>query len=115
MIFFKGPVHWKIARIVGRSQHYAFLVLASLALQLSCGTHSSLQQPNPEQAHHVDAAESTGNRDAEATAAEEDRGKLPQVSLGTVEKELLPESVLGFPEREMASPQVRYDTVVLGR
>jgi hypothetical protein len=115
MIVFKGPLPWKIARIVGRSQLYAFLVLASLALQLSCGTHSSLQPPNPEQAHHGDAAESTGNRDTEATAAEQDRGKLPEASVGTVEKELLPESVLGFPEREMASPRVRYDTVVLGR
>src|SRR5919108_1741084 len=115
MFFLKFPIRWTIAMIVRSSQLSVFLLLASLAFQLSCGTHSSLQRPPPEQVYRLGEAEVTGNRNTEVTEAEQDSAKLPESSAGTVEKELLPESVLGLPEKEMASPLVKYDTVVLGR
>jgi hypothetical protein len=88
-----------------------FLLLTLLALQQSCGTNTALQPPSPGPVHQAEKAKPTH----ESIEAEQDPGTPPQLSMEPVPRESLPESVLGFPEKDWASPGTMYDTVLLAR
>jgi hypothetical protein len=107
---------------VRRTCLYALLFVSFMALQQSCGTNSGFHTPIAEQRHEVEQRVLSDNKDMpvtqESTAAEPE-SNVAQVlnpkENPAVAKEILPESVLGVPERDLASPGTKYDTVVLAR
>lgn len=96
--------------LVRWTQLYLFLFL-TLSLQQGCRTNTTLQPPSSEQTHEAEKAESTGK----SAEAEQEPSKLPKLSMEPVQRESLPESVLGTPEKDLASPGIKYDTALLAR
>jgi hypothetical protein len=94
-----------------RTRLAALLLFALLALQLSCGTHSSLQQPEPKRSDHADQSETVPENSTETVTAEPEDER----AAAAAQQEILPESLLGPPDIDTASPRVVYDSVVLGR
>jgi hypothetical protein len=99
---------------VHRTRVYTFLILSFIALQQSCGTNSDPKGRMPQQTHEAEQPIASGNKGAptsESTAAA-DEDKTARI---LIPKEILPESVLAAPERDLAPPGTKYDTVVLVR
>lgn len=100
--------------LVLRTQLCAFMLLASLSSQQGCKT--SPVTPTQKQAPHPEKPESPIKEEVPAgsrsTQAEQESGKKAEV---VIEKPRLPESVVSAPEKELASPKLSYDTVVLAR
>jgi hypothetical protein len=96
-----------------RAQLCAFFLLVSLSFQQGCRTSPvtpTQKQAPPEQAESpIKKQVPTGS---EATKVEPEASKKPEI---VIEKPRLPESVLSAPEKELASPKLNYDTVVLAR
>jgi hypothetical protein len=101
---------------IRRIQLYTFFFLSFMAFQQSCGTNSGLQAPMPEQTRQPEKAGSIANKEIaiapESTPAEEEAREASRVS---IPREILPESVLRPPERDLVSPGIKYDTVLLVR
>src|SRR5262244_1611093 len=85
---------------------FLFLLAILIAFQQSCGTPPPPKTPEPEK------AEPPISQTKPEPAAE--LGKVPELS-GRPLREELPESILSPPERELASPQIKYDAVMLTR
>jgi hypothetical protein len=103
---------------IPKTQRCAFLLLTLLALQQGCRTSSIV--PSPERASETDKTKNSSKEAAETKTQSTDvkpepPGKNPQASIPPRQIERLPESVVGVPERELASPKISYDTVLLGR
>ena len=85
---------------------FLLLLVILIALQQSCGIHT------PPPLKSTDAArESPGD---EIKSEPQEIAKVPELP-ARPQREDLPESVLALPERDLASPQIRYDTVLLAR
>jgi hypothetical protein len=99
---------------VFRAQLCAFLLLASLSFQQGCRTSPVTQ--TQKQAADPEKAESAGKENipigSESTKVEQEGSKKTEIA---TEKPRLPESVVSAPEKELASPKLNYDTVVLAR
>ena len=88
------------------------LLAVLMALQQSCGTHTPPPPKTPEPNRETEKAEFPGGKNAPQTPApEQEMTEAPEIR----DREELPESVLSPPERDLASPHVRYDTVLLPR
>jgi hypothetical protein len=92
-------------------------LLTLIALQPSCGRRPGPETRAPEQMPGPPTAES--NAVAEITPellqGDEEAERVGELSLEAIQKKLLPESILGVPERDPASPGTKYDTVILAR
>src|SRR6516165_3525400 len=103
--------------VTPKTQRCAFLLLTLLALQQGCRTSPVV--PSPERASQIEEAEnsSKGTKETkpQSTDVKPESSKNPQTSIAAIPIERLPESVVGAPERELASPKISYDTVLLGR
>jgi hypothetical protein len=99
--------------VVPRTQLFTFLFLILIALQQSCRTTSAPQPPSPEQAPEAEKAGSPSKGDTELSETEP--SKVPKLSPEPKQREILPESVLGAPEKEFASPGLNYNTVLMVR
>jgi hypothetical protein len=97
-----------------RAQLCAFLLLASLPFQQGCRT--TPVTPTQKEAPHAEKSESVGNENgpsvSESAKVEQEGSKKTQIA---IEKPRLPESLVSVPEKELASPKLHYDTVVLAR
>jgi hypothetical protein len=97
-----------------RAQLCAFVVLVSLSFQQGCRT--SPVTPTQKQSTDLEKAESAGKENIPSgsapTKVEQQGSKKTEIA---IEKPRLPESVLSVPEKELASPKLNYDTVVLAR
>ena len=104
--------------LVHRAALYTFAFLTLIILQQGCRMNPAIQPPAPAPAHEAQKAES-GSKDAritsESTAAEQEAKKVPELSLKPMPRDVLPESILGMPEKDLASPGTKYDTVLLVR
>jgi hypothetical protein len=90
-----------------------FLLLLAILItfQQSCGTHTPPPAKTPESPNlESEKAQSPGSQKQPKPEVAE----LPPLSARPL-KEELPESVLSSPERDLASPQIKYDTVLLTR
>jgi hypothetical protein len=98
-----------------RAQLCAFVLLASL-FQQGCRTSPTPVTPTQKQAADPEKIESSAKEKipsgAQSTKPEPKDSKKPDVA---IEKPRLPESVVSAPEKELASPKLHYDTVVLAR
>ncbi len=101
--------------IVRRPQFRLLLFLTLMALQQSCRTASAPQPPSLEQASEAETAKSPSKGDTGISGVRPEPSKIPQLSLEPKRWEVLPESALGAPEKESASPGLKYDTVLLVR
>lgn len=94
-----------------------FFLLTLFAYQQSCGRTSGPQTRAPEQMNESPAAES--NAVAEITREflkdDEEAARVQELSLEAMQRKLLPESFLGVPDQDLASPGTKYDTVILVR
>jgi hypothetical protein len=97
-----------------RARVCAFLLLILLSFQQGCRTGPVT--PTHKQASDSEKTESplkenvpTGSQSAKV---EQESSKKPEIA---IEKPRLPESVVSAPEKELASPKLHYDTVVLAR
>jgi hypothetical protein len=98
-----------------RVQLCASVLLASLSFQQGCRTSPTPVTPTQEQAG-TEKPESSGKENiptgSESSKVEPEGRKKPEIA---IEKPRLPESVVSAPEKELASPKLHYDTVVLAR
>ena len=103
--------------VVRRTQIYTFLFLVLVAFQPSCRTGPVA--PTPQRAPEAEKAEPTGKADAqtksESTKIDQERSKDPKLSNAAKPTERLPESIVGAPGKELASPKIAYDTVLMER
>jgi hypothetical protein len=99
-----------------RVQLCAAVLLASLSFQQGCRTSPTPVTPTQKQAG-AEKTESSGKENiptgSELTKAEPQDSKKPEIVI--IEKPRLPESILSAPDKELASPKLNYDTVVLAR
>ena len=102
----------KAGMIVGKFPLNRFLLLLVIlvALQQSCGIHTPPQPKSTEPARESPGSESK----SEPPVAEQEIAKVPELP-ARPQREDFPESIPGMPERDLASPQVKYDTVLLAR
>jgi hypothetical protein len=100
---------------VRRTRLYTFIFLSLLALQQSCGTNSDRKAPIAQQIHDAEQAASSGNKDTPATPESNVAEDATKAASLPKPKEILPESILAVPERDLASPGTKYDTVLLVR
>lgn len=92
---------------------FLLLPVVLIALQVSCGTHLPLQRQSPETPREAEKVRPPANESkSEPPIAEVT--KVPELSARPPREEL-PESVLSLPERDLASPVIKYDTVSLTR
>ena len=99
-----------------RIRPYTFLFLASLIFQQSCRT--SPVAPTPQQTSDAKKAESTDKGEqskSESNKIEREGSQNTKVSLEPKQIERLPESIVGAPEKELASLKIAYDTVLMER
>jgi hypothetical protein len=93
------------------------LFFTLIALQQSCGRTPGPETRVPEQMSESPATES--NALAEITPeflqGDEEAARDREPSLEAIQKKLLPESFLGPPEKDRASPGTKYDTFILAR
>jgi hypothetical protein len=105
---------------IRRNQLYTVLFIGLMVLQQSCGANAPLQKPHTDQVHEANDAEPAGDKETamtpesiateqQPTATEQEPRKVPELSSPT---EILPESVLGVPEKGLAAPETKYDTVL---
>jgi hypothetical protein len=103
--------------VARRPQIYTFLFFAVVAFQQSCRTGPVA--PAPQRASEAEKAESTGKSDAqtksESTQIDQQRNKERKLSSEPKQTERLPESIVGAPGKELASPKIAYDTVLMER
>ena len=94
--------------IVCRGQLYTFLFLTLIALLQSC---RAMPTPQPRPSEQVEPAK--------PDVSVSEKGSIPDVEktqpIVPLPKEILPESVLGAPEKDSASATLRYDTVLVAR
>jgi hypothetical protein len=106
--------HKMVARL---TRHYTFLFLVLVAFQQSCRTGPV--EPTPQPASEAEKAESTAKIDAQtksqSASIDQERSKDPQLSSKPKQSERLPESIVGAPGKELASPKIAYDTVLMER
>jgi hypothetical protein len=99
-----------------RVQLCAFMLLVSLSFQLGCRTSPAPVTPTQKQDADPEKIESSAKENvpsgAESTKPEPKDSQKTKV---VIEKPRLPESVVTVPEKELASPKLNYDTVVLAR
>jgi hypothetical protein len=95
-----------------RAQLCAFVLLLSLSFQQGCRTSSVT--PTQKQSTDPEKAESAGKENI-PTGSESTKVEQPGSKKIAIEKPRLPETVLSAPEKELASPKLNYDTVVLAR
>ena len=94
-------------------KRFLLLPVILIALQVSCGTHLPPQRQNPEPAREAEKVEPPASESkSEPPIAEVT--KVPELSARPPREEF-PESVLSPPERDLASPVIKYDTVSLTR
>jgi hypothetical protein len=100
--------------VIPKTRRCAFLLLTLLALHQGCRTSPVV--PSPERASEAENS-SKGAKETEArpTEVKPESSENRQASIAAIPIERLPESVVGVPERELASPKISYDTVLLGR
>jgi hypothetical protein len=102
-------------RMIRRSQlSILFIFLVALIFQQSCKTPGpSMTSPS------FDATKSESGvqeaKPAESKSTQTEDGALAKLSPDSKPQELLPESIGGAPERELASPKLNYDTVLVAR
>src|SRR5713226_5292703 len=92
-----------------RLNRLLLVLVILIALQQSCGTHIPKSTEPAREAEKVESS-STESK-SEPPAAEPEIAKVPEPSTQPP-KEDLPESVLAAPEKDLASPQLKYDTVL---
>jgi hypothetical protein len=93
---------------VQRTQSYTFLLFTLLAFQQSCKTPSAPQPPTPTSETDITIPEAKSEALPEVGTA----SRHPMESIST---EIPPESVLDAPEKDRASPELKYDSVLLTR
>ena len=98
-----------------RNKLLLFLFLTLLASQHSCRTTSAPQPSSPEQAAEAQKAQPPSKENTGPTGAQPEDDKNRKLSLEPKEPEILPESVLSAPEKELAFPGLKYDTVLVAR
>src|SRR5215475_7504866 len=103
--------------VVRQTQTYTFLLLLLAALQSSCRTGPVA--PTPQRASEAEQGKPAGKADApiepESTKIDKERSKDPKPSTAAKPYERLPESIVGAPGKELASPKIAYDTVLVER
>ncbi len=103
--------------VVSRTLIYTFLFFALAAFQQSCRTGPVA--PAPQRATETEKADPTAQTDlpakAESTAIDRDRKKEVQPSSEPKPTERFPESIISAPGKELASPKIAYDTLLLAR
>ena len=88
--------------------------MAGMIFQQSCKSPVAPTQPPPSEAPKTESgAKEEKLTEPKSTKAEPDQA--PKISQQTRPKETLPESVGGAPERELASPKLSYDTLLMQR
>jgi hypothetical protein len=92
---------------------YAFLLVAFVALQQSCGTKTPPQTPRTEPPQQITEPEL--RRSEKAVGDEPEKAPKTLVVPPLTKKEILPESILARPEKESASRSVNYNTTLLTR
>ena len=103
--------------VVQRTQIYTFLLLLLAAFHSSCRTGPVA--PTPQRASEADQAKPAGKADApiesQSTKIDQERSKDSTPSSAAKPAERLPESIIGAPGKELASPRIAYDTVLVER
>jgi hypothetical protein len=105
-------------KMVGRRiQKHTFLLLLLAALHSSCRTGPVA--PTPQRASEAEKAKPNGKAaapiESESTKIDQERSKDPKPSIAAKPAERLPESIIGAPGKELASPKIAYDTVMMER
>ena len=97
--------------VVGKFPLNKVLILLAIlvAVQQSCGTHTPPLPKTTEPSREAEKVESPSTESPTAEVA-----KVPELPVRPPREEL-PESVLSPPERDLAPPHIRYDTVLLAR
>ena len=99
----------RFAVVVRQAQLYTFLSLTLIALLQSCRTIPTPQPPPPEPVPEA----------SKPDVSVSDKGSIPELekpqSILPKPREILPESVLGAPEKDLASARLSYDTVLVAR
>jgi hypothetical protein len=112
-----GLLSGKHKMVAPLTRHYTFLFLVLVAFQQSCRTGPVA--PTPQPASEAEKAESTAKIDAQtksqSASIDQERSKDPQLSSKPKQSERLPESIVGAPGKELASPKIAYDTVLMER
>src|SRR5262249_48383615 len=100
-----------------RTQIYTFLLFLLAALQWSCRTGPVAPTPQPasdaEQANP--AGKGAAPTESESTKIDQERNKDPEPPTAAKPYARLPESIVGAPKKELASPKIAYDTVLVER
>ncbi len=99
--------------VVRRPQLSVLVFLVGMIFQQSCKSPVAPTPPPSEAPKTESGAKEEKLTEPKSTKAEADQA--PKISQQTRPKETLPESVGGAPERELASPKLNYDTVLLAR
>ena len=96
---------------------YPITVLVFLVFQTSCSTQISARWRRSDQPHQIGQAHIAAEPQPTATApaAKENIETRPAIAKETKKATLFPESVLAPPDIDVASLQLKYDTVVMGR
>jgi hypothetical protein len=103
--------------VVRRTQIYTFLLFLVAALQSSCRTGPV--PPTPQRASEAEQAKPAGKgaapSESESTKIDQERSKDPKPTTAAKPAERLPESIVGAPGKELASPKIAYDTLLVER
>lgn len=102
-------------RIESARRSYPLIVVALLVFQSNCGTQTFARWRRSEQRAPVQQGQSAPVLPAPAPQPAPDFNTAPKIALPPIKPVPFPESVLATPAIDLASAQLRYDTVVFGR
>jgi hypothetical protein len=103
--------------VVGRTFHYVLLLSAFLAFPQSCGTNPASLPPTPTPLTEAADAEPTDAVAPEIASARlgQKGWEVPELLVEPLARDILPESILDAPDRDLAPAATKYDTVLVAR